>query len=727
MQTKNLKYQVAIVFVLGVFVYYLVYRIRYTINPDALILSISFYCADVFGFFSLFFLFFQLWNPIETKAPSPPPGLSVDVYITTYNESISIVRKTVLGCVGMRYPHKTYILDDGNRPELAKKAAEWGCEYIARTKGLHAKAGNLNNALSITKGDFVVVFDADCVPTPDFLEKTLGLFHDQKLAFVQTPHNYYNTSSFLFTVKDKKAKYWNTQDLFYRVVMPGRDYWNASFFAGTAAVFRKKALMDIGGFSTGSITEDFHTSINFYSRGWNGRYVNKILSNELAPEDVKNYHIQLRRWAEGNIGMLYTCNPLFKKGLSIPQRICFFSTIFGWFFGFPKLVYLAIPPVAVLFGMLPIKSFDFAFIWRCSFFLVVLVLGFEFITRWYGKIIYCEFFTTINFFVVIQSAFRAIFRFKPIYKVTGKDIIAQTRFFHILPQIIVYLLSLAGIIWISSKMYYGMAFSSSGTLAAIFWNGINGTFAFIAIERVTRPYYKRKEFRFVGAVPVQYSIEDSTRSLKGMGVAKDINENGISLVTFASLPKDEKISLSLYLNQTVFHCKATVLFTTRKKLIHGEMFINGLKYEALSEEDTSIIQQYCFNTILPEFQYKFSSKFPASLKTFLKYFHKEPFRKHYRSKILLPLVVRSNEKTSIVTTTNDVSRGGLSFTSYIPLKLGTILTMDVSTPTGTLVAKGDVVQMKEIVDGRSYFIGVKFIQFYNHSEEVFSKLANQEK
>lgn len=728
MQIKNLKYQVAIVFVLGVFIYYLTYRIRYTINPDALILSISFYCADVFGFLSLFFLFFQLWNPTERKAPPPPLGLSVDVYIPTYNESISIIKKTVLGCTGMRYPHKTYILDDGNRPELAQKAAEWGCEYIVRVNGQHAKAGNLNNALSLTKGDFVVVFDADCVPTSDFLDRTLGVFQDQKMAFVQTPHNYYNTDSFLFTVKPKKERLWNTQDLFYRIIMPGRDYWNASFFAGTAAVFRKKALTDVGGFATGSITEDFHTSMNFYSHGWNGSYVNEILSNELAPEDVKNYHIQLRRWAEGNISMLYTCNPLFKKGLSFAQRICFFSTIFGWFFGFPKLVYLAIPPAAILFGMLPIKSFDFEFIWRCSFFLVVLVLGFEFITRWYGKIIYCEFFTTINFFAVIQAAFRSIFRFKSTYKVTSKDIITPTRFFHILPQIVVYLLSLAGIIWAGSKIYYyGISVGMTGTIAAIFWNGINGTFAFIAIERMTRPYYKRKEFRFVGAAPVRYSVDDSVHSSEGMGITRDISENGISLVTFTSLPKNKKISLSLYLNQTVFHCKATVLFTTRKKHIYGKMFTNGLKYEDLSEEDTTIIRQYCFNTILPKFQYKFSRKYPVILKKFLKCFSKESFRKHYRPRISLPLVVRNNEKTSITTTTNDISVGGLSFTSYMPMELGTVLTIEVSTPTGTLVAKGDIVQMKKIVEGNFYFISIKFVQFYNHSEESFFKLTGQEK
>ena len=136
------------------------------------------------------------------------------MFITTYNEEISVLKKTVLVCNNMRYPHKTYILDDGNRPELAKAAAEWGCGYITRKERLHAKAGNLNHALQITDGEFVVILDTDCVPQPDFLERTLGYFRDNKVAFVQTPHNYYNVDSFQFRVNMKKERLWNEQNLF---------------------------------------------------------------------------------------------------------------------------------------------------------------------------------------------------------------------------------------------------------------------------------------------------------------------------------------------------------------------------------------------------------------------------------------------------------------------------------------------------------------------------------
>ncbi|HHT9137100.1 MAG TPA: glycosyltransferase [Candidatus Wunengus sp. YC60] len=727
MKTGQVKYQIVIILVLGVYIYYLVYRLRYTINPNALILSLSFFYADVHGFFSMALFSFQLWNPLERKAPPPIPDLSVDIYIPTYNEDISIIRKTILGCSEINYPHKTYILDDGNRPELAKKAAEWGCGYITRKERLHAKAGNLNHALQCTDGEFVVIFDTDCVPQPDFLDKTIGYFLDQKLAFVQTPHNYYNVDSFQFRVNMEKKKSWTEQNLFYRLIMPGRDYWNSAFFAGTAAIFRKKALQDVGGFATGSITEDFHTTINLYSHSWKGIYHNEVLSNELAAKDLKNYHVQQLRWAEGNLSMFFKCNPVFKKGLTIPQRICFFSTIFGWLFGFPKLIYLIMPILAVFLGLSPIRTFDFPFIWRCVFFLVVLVTGFEIVTRGYGKIFYCECFVTMNFFVVIKATFRSIlglFGLKSIFKVTGKGRDESVSIFSIMPQLVIGLFCFCGVAWGGLKLYYEISSGWIGNASIIFWNGVNGLLIFSVVEKITKPYYKRKDFRFIGAVPVRYSVEESTGSLDGFGVTRDINECGISLITFSPLPLDKKILLSLYLDKKILHCKASVLFTHQTDSMQGRMFMHGTKFEDVSAEEMDLINLYCFNTILPRFRYKFGKKSSGISRRFFKFSSQKYIRKHVRKKITLPVVVQSSDKTPLIVVTNDISMSGLSFTSYVPLESGAILTLKTITPFGTLDAEGEIRQAREIVAGHSYFIGVKFIKLFNHAENILLDITD---
>lgn len=727
MQIKQIKYQAVIIFTLGVYLYYLTYRLRYTINHDALLLSLSFFYADVHGFLSLFLFSFQLWNPRERISPPALHKVSVDIYIPTYNEDISVIRKTVLGCATISYPHTTYILDDGNRPELAKKAIEWGCEYITRKERLHAKAGNLNHALQFTHGEFIIILDTDCVPQPDFLEKTLGYFHDQKVAFVQTPHNYYNVDSFQFRINAKKKKSWIEQNLFYRLIMPGRDYWDSAFFAGTAAIFRKKALEDIGGFATGSITEDIHTTILLYARGWKGVYHNEILSNELAAKDLRNYQIQQLRWAEGNIGMFFMCNPLFKKGLTIPQRICFFSTIFGWLFGFPKLIYLTIPSIAVFAGLNPIQSFDFSFIWRCVCFLVVLIAGFEFVTRGYGKIIYCECFTTMNFFIVIKAAFRSIFGLfglKSIFKVTGKGADESASLLGILPQLAIYLLSFAGVVWGGLKLYYGMSGSFSGVASVIFWNCINALLTFSMIEKTTRPHHKRKDFRFIGTIPVRYALHGRADSVGGFGVTRDINEFGLSLVTFTPLPVNEKITLFLHLDQRIMPCKASVLFTRCDDHIHG-MFIHGVKFEELCSEEMDMISLYCFNTVLPRFRYQFGKKPSILLRLLYKYYSHERFRKYARRKIPLPLVMQTSEGLSLTVVANDISASGLSFISYLPLESGAALTLEVFTPLGIIIAQGTVVQQREIVAGHSYFIGVEFIHISGSSKDVLLNLTGR--
>ncbi|NUO07983.1 MAG: glycosyltransferase [Candidatus Brocadia sp.] len=728
MKIRQIKYQVVIIITLGVYLYYLVYRLRYTINSDSLLLSLSFFYAEVHGFIALFLFFFQIWSPAERKSTPPPAGLSVDIYIPTYNEDISIVRKTALSCVNIRYPHKTYILDDGNRPELAKEAAEWGCGYITRTERMGAKAGNLNHALHRTNGEFVAIFDADFVPQPDFLDKTMGYFRDQKTAFVQTPQNYYNVDVFQFRVNREKEKSWNEQDIFYKLMMPCIDYWNSTFFIGTAAVFRKKALEEIGGFVTGSVTEDFHTSIQFYARGWKGIYHNEILANGLAAKDLKNYHTQKLRWAEGNIGLFFKDNPFFVKGLTIPQRICFFAAIFGWLVGFPKLIYFIMPPVMILIGGYPIGSFDNAFIWRYLMFLFTIIFGFKYASRGYGKIRYAEGYNMMNFFILIRAAMRAVFkklfRLRSRFIVTGKGNHEFVNISNIIPQLLMGLLCFTGVVWGSLKLYYGVTTDFVGIGTAIFWSGINGFLALFTIENVTRPYFKRKEFRFIGTMPVRYSMLEDSGSVSGIGISKDINEHGISLVTFNPLPIDKKISLSIYLNERILPCRATVLYTVHAHhlphYLYGKMFVYGIKFDELGRNEMDLISAYCFNTIIPRYLHKFGERSSVLLKMFFKFYKHERFRKHVRRKITLPLVVQNNGKPSLAAVTNDISISGLSFTSYVPLESGAILVMEIFTPFGTLVAEGEIKQMRAIGAEDSYFIGVKFTQFFDQSEGVFS-------
>lgn len=593
--------QTVMVLTLAVYLYYLVYRLLYTINHDALTFSVVFYYAELHGFISLALYFFQLWRPIH-RTPSPaPPGLAVDVFIPTYKEDISLLRKTVIGCLQMTYPHTTYILDDGTRPECAALAAELGCEYVARTEHAHAKAGNLNHALPVSSGEFVAVFDADFVPQPHFLDTTLGYFSDSRLAFVQTPQHFYNTDSLTFRFNVTKRERWTEQDVFFRLMMPARDYWNSSFFVGTSAVFRRRALEDIGGFAVETITEDLHTSVRIYKKGWRGLYHNEPLSNGLAANDLKNYHTQKLRWAQGNIALLFVENPLWTKGLTLPQRICFFASVFSWLIGLPKLIYFIAPAIMLLTGRYPIDPFDWPLIWRYGLFLAVVISSIKIVSRGHTRLFGDEISHMLNFFVLIKAIVKSPFRRKARFVVTGKGAGQHSGLQGLAPQLTIIALCFAGVEWGALKWFYSISRDRLGLAMAIFWALNNGVLAALAVATVTAPLYRRQAFRFEGAIPVDYTAESHHGTLHGQGVTADVSDTGVALITPSALPVGDPVHLRLHLGSQAITCHGIVRYVQKGFTSTEGPFRYGVQFINLTQAQLDIITTFCFNRMLPTF------------------------------------------------------------------------------------------------------------------------------
>jgi cellulose synthase/poly-beta-1,6-N-acetylglucosamine synthase-like glycosyltransferase len=122
--------------------------------------------------------------------------------------------------------------------------------------------------LTQSRAQFIAIFDADHAPKTSFLTQTLGFFSDPQVAFVQTPQDFYNLDSFQHRWSRRKGQVWTEQSLFFRVIQRGKDYWNAAFFCGSCAVIRRSSLDAIGGFATGTVTEDLHTSIRLHKQGF---------------------------------------------------------------------------------------------------------------------------------------------------------------------------------------------------------------------------------------------------------------------------------------------------------------------------------------------------------------------------------------------------------------------------------------------------------------------------
>ncbi|HEY9647954.1 MAG TPA: glycosyltransferase [Chroococcidiopsis sp.] len=282
---------------------------------------------------------------------------SVDVMIPTYNEPTFILQRTIIGCQAMDYPHKTiYLLDDTHRPEVEAMVKELGCEYMTRTDNRHAKAGNLNHAIAQTTGDLIVVFDADFVPTRNFLTRTVGFFQDSQIGLVQTPQSFYNSDPIARNLGLENILT-SEEEVFYRQIQPIRDGAGSVICSGTSFVVRRSALQDVGGFVTDSLSEDYFTGIRLSAKGYRLVYLDEKLSAGLAAENISAHAIQRLRWARGTLQAFFIkSNPLTIRGLSPIQRLAHLEGLLHWFTSFSNVGLMLMPLAYSFFQVIPIRA-----------------------------------------------------------------------------------------------------------------------------------------------------------------------------------------------------------------------------------------------------------------------------------------------------------------------------------------------------------------------------------
>lgn len=317
--------------------------------------------VELVGFFEMVVHFSQLSNikipkPAEAKAADYP---DVDVFISTYNEPPELLYKTINGCLHMDYPDKSkvhiYLCDDGHREEMGVLARRMGVTHLVRDTHQFAKAGNLNYALSVTTSPYIVTFDADMIPKHDFLTACIPYFlGEEKIGFLQTPQTFYNPDLFQYNLYSED-RVPNEQDYFYRNVQIMRNASNSVIYGGTNTILSREALMDIGGFVTGVITEDFATGMKIESKGYQCYAINESYACGLAPEDLKSLIKQRQRWARGCIQTGRKIHLLFMRGLNINQKISYLTSITYWYASLKRLVYIMSPILYAVFNIIVVK------------------------------------------------------------------------------------------------------------------------------------------------------------------------------------------------------------------------------------------------------------------------------------------------------------------------------------------------------------------------------------
>ena len=560
------------------------WRITHTIPPFGLnadfVVGIVFMIAEtaalLAGTLSLLFLSRTKERSTEVEAQKrwfEPEAPLIDVFICTYNEEAAILERTIIGATGMRYPnYRVWVLDDGRRSWLQQLSARLGCRYLTRPDNRHAKAGNINHALRhvaalAEQPAFISILDADFVTTPDFLNRTMALFHDPSVGVVQTPQHFINPDPIQINLAATEV--WpDEQRFFFDIVMPSKDAWGAAFCCGTSSVIRFAELARIGGFPTDSVTEDYLVTLRLTEVGSRTVYLNERLTIGLAPEGLKEYITQRGRWCLGFMQIFRGRSGPFSTSsrLRFMDRLSLFEAFMGWcavYFG--KAFGLIVPPLYLLFGIKAVHSnlddllrnFLPFYIWH-SFTIA-------WISHGRSLAIMADVAQLLALPAICKAVVIGLARPKgQKFKVTAKGGDRGQRFvewqllrFHA----IMLAITLAGIIYAFVLHLQGDSIAYGGL--ALAWSLYNAIIlmivCFVCIEQPRR----RKSERFERDEPIMIAVDGVSRLAR----LKDISLTGARFETDAPPPRGTRLQC-LLTGRTI---SATVVRSRRAALLSGSM------------------------------------------------------------------------------------------------------------------------------------------------------------
>lgn len=403
--------------------------------------------GEVFHLWQVFGYIHSVWPRKRVSEFDERYTPAVAVYITVTGEPADIVEETLKAATEMKYPNfNVYILNDGfvanreNWREAEELADKYGVKCLTRKTPGGAKAGNINHAMTKTEEPFIVVFDADHVPVEHFLKKMMGYFVDEKVAFVQSPQYYKNFEENLVT-----GGAWEQQELFFGAISKGKNTSNSAFMCGTNMAIRRTALDEVGGMSEFSIAEDFLTSLLIHEKKWKSVYVGEVLASGLAPEDFLSYYKQQFRWARGSLEVAFKYNPLFRRGLTLSQKVQYLSSASFYLSGVIVFINAVLPLLYFYAGIEPISinTMTLALIFIPYIFVVLYTIQ---LTSNFSYTFRALSFSLSSFPIHIKALWQIIIGKKSGFVVTSKKAVSGNHGYLVTPHLVYIALVVFGII-----------------------------------------------------------------------------------------------------------------------------------------------------------------------------------------------------------------------------------------------------------------------------------------
>ena len=402
----------------------------------------------VFDSLRIMYIWYHYWNISVPKKPKFTKKPTVDV-LTTYfpGEPYDMIKNTLLAIQKIKYPHTTYLCDEGNDEYLKAFCNEHGIKHVTRNNRINAKAGNINNALLQATGEICLILDPDHVPSDNFLDEIIPYFEDEKIGFVQAVQSYYNVE------ESSVAKGAAEQTFhFYGPIMMTMNSYGTVNAIGANCCFRRKALDSIGGHAPG-LSEDMHTAMQLYAKGWKSVYVPRISTKGLVPSSLTAYYKQQLKWSRGTLELLVSVYPKLVKNFTWRQKIHFGILPLFYLSGIFFLISFLIPIISLFFATTPWHGnvIKFGLIFLPLF---TSILGIRFyIQRWVtdkserGTHIIGGVLLSCTWWIYITGLFYTIIRKKVPYLPTPKDDKEVTSWKILLPNLIIGIVSVIAVIY----------------------------------------------------------------------------------------------------------------------------------------------------------------------------------------------------------------------------------------------------------------------------------------
>ncbi len=585
---------------------YLFWRATETDNPAAHWFFVLFLATEMLAFVSTVGLMVVTWRQRLYRVPPPLLYRTVDVFIATYNEPLELLRDTVSCAVDIRYPHRTLVLDDGNRPEVAALAAEFGCVYLGRADRSDAKAGNLNNGLRHSAAEFVVTLDADHVPVPELIDEMIGFFVAGEVAIVQANQDCYNLDSFQHEMDWKERSGWQMQELFFSIIQPSKDGFNATIYCGSPAMIRRAALDDIGGFATGSITEDLHTGLRLQKRGWRVLYFNRSVARGLAAQTFSGYSAQWRRWGIGSTQVLRMERPLLGPGLSLGQRLCYlasyeYNVIFSWV----RLLSVATVIFASLTGIFPLLSDPLQFASHYLPFLAANLAGTSILAGNWRTPFLMERYNFVKIHATL-TAISGYFSRNAAFQVTPKSRAPAAPFTQAAPYIVLLFLVYTAMVWAVVQAWQA---ENEGQFWAYIVTACFGVYFFAVTSPAVARVLERKEARSMYRFPQDLDVEarfelqridaKGRAGITGTTFARNLNRGGVSVTLDEELAVGTFVTVKLALPDRHVQAFGQVAWTEGFRVRGKRRYANGIRFLVTDFDNGDAIMQHLLMEVAP--------------------------------------------------------------------------------------------------------------------------------